>query len=121
MNAMLELYNHIGCVGAGVKWVEIQYIPKRFVDPVPDRVIVSGKLHNALAKLDFNYDDGYGAQKLYGVIWFEDGTWSDRAEYDGSEWWEHRSMPELPSMPDLPKEARKYENAYLETLPTNDA
>ena len=36
--------------------------------------------------LDFNYDAGYGLQELYGNVWFTDGTWADRGEYDGSEW-----------------------------------
>lgn len=39
--------------------------------------------------LDFEYDNGYGCQELYGYIWYADGTWSSRREYDGSEWWEY--------------------------------
>ena len=49
-----------------------------------------------LNKLNFKYDDGYGGQELYGTIWYKDGTWSERGEYDGSEWWEHRFVPEIP-------------------------
>lgn len=48
-----------------------------------------------LQDLDFEYDDGFGSQELYGTIWFEDGTWSERGEYDGSEWWEHKSCPKI--------------------------
>jgi hypothetical protein len=47
--------------------------------------------------LDFNYDNGYGGQELYGTIWYVDGTWSERGEYDGSEWWDYREVPEVPS------------------------
>lgn len=36
--------------------------------------------------LDFGYDNGYGGQELFGTVWFKDGTWADRGEYDGSEW-----------------------------------
>jgi len=50
-----------------------------------------------LNKLDVTYDDGFGMQELFGRLWFTDNSWSDRAEYDGSEWWEHRSYPEIPS------------------------
>lgn len=50
----------------------------------------------AINHLDFEYDSGYGGQELYGTIWYEDGTWSERDEYDGSEWWEYRSCPEIP-------------------------
>lgn len=47
-------------------------------------------------KLDFEYDDGYGGQELYGLVWFTDGTWLTRGEYDGSEWWQHHKCPEIP-------------------------
>lgn len=46
--------------------------------------------------LDFEYDHGWGSQFLDGTIWYTDGTWSERGEYDGSEWWEHRECPEIP-------------------------
>ena len=49
-----------------------------------------------LNQLDFSYDDGYGSQELFGMIWYTDGSWSDRGEYDGSEWWEHNTLPEIP-------------------------
>lgn len=47
-------------------------------------------------QLDFGYDASYGSQELFGLIWYEDGTWSERGEYDGSEWWEYRSVPNIP-------------------------
>lgn len=50
-----------------------------------------------LKSLDFKYDDGYGAQNLFGTIWYNDGTWSSRGEYDGSEWWEYNKCPEIPN------------------------
>jgi hypothetical protein len=49
-----------------------------------------------LASLDFEYDDGYGGQELYGNIWFEDGTWCERHEYDGSECWHYKKCPTIP-------------------------
>jgi hypothetical protein len=49
-----------------------------------------------LSALDFEYDSGYGTQELLGNIWYEDGTWSERGEYDGSEWWRHVVKPEVP-------------------------
>jgi len=48
-----------------------------------------------LSNLDFEYDSGYGGQNLFGTIWYVDGTWSERAEYDGSEWYAHRSCPNI--------------------------
>lgn len=57
---------------------------------------VGDDLNFFLDQLNFTYDDGYGGQELFGLIWYEDGTWSERGEYDGSEWWEHRSVPNIP-------------------------
>lgn len=48
-----------------------------------------------LETLDFEYDAGFGTQELYGIIWFEDGTWMTRWEYDGSEGWEYHTVPEI--------------------------
>lgn len=53
--------------------------------------------YNAFLKsLDFEYDSEYGGQEIYGVIWYTDGTWSERGEYDGSEWWSYQSCPAIP-------------------------
>ena len=49
-----------------------------------------------LRKLDFEYDSGYGGQVLFGTLWHEDGSWQERGEYDGSEWWEHKQLPTIP-------------------------
>jgi hypothetical protein len=46
--------------------------------------------------LDFEYDAGFGGQELFGTIWYKDGTWSDRGEYDGSEWWQFHICPVIP-------------------------
>jgi len=49
--------------------------------------------------------DGYGDKSLIGIIWYTDGTWSDRDRYDGSECWEHKFCPEIPEILTLyPKE-----------------
>lgn len=49
-----------------------------------------------LNALNFQYDAGFGGQVLFGTIFYSDGTWSERIEYDGSEWWEHKTCPEIP-------------------------
>jgi len=49
-----------------------------------------------LQSLDFEYDHGYGTQELFGTIWYTDGTWSERYEYDGAEEWQHRTVPVVP-------------------------
>lgn len=50
-----------------------------------------------LKSIDYFYDNGYGRQELYGTLWFSDGTWAERHEYDGSEYWEHRKRPDEPN------------------------
>ncbi len=49
-----------------------------------------------LSQLDFNYDNDYGGQKLFGTVWFKDKTWLERKEYESSEWWEHKERPIIP-------------------------
>lgn len=49
-----------------------------------------------LDSLDFKYDNGYGGQQLYGTVWFDNGMWLSRGEYDGSEWWELHKYPTIP-------------------------
>jgi hypothetical protein len=46
--------------------------------------------------MNFEYDNGYGTMELSGTIWLKDGDWLTRGEYDGSEWWDYHSLPEMP-------------------------
>ena len=57
----------------------------------------SEDLSKFLSDIDFDYDSGYGGQNLFGTIWYVDGTWSDRGEYDGSEWYEYHICPPIPT------------------------
>ena len=50
-----------------------------------------------LRELDFTYDSGYGGQKLFGTVWLQNNAWLERGEYDGSEWWEYKSFPIVPT------------------------
>ena len=47
--------------------------------------------------LDIEYDEGYGCQNLFGYIWYDNGTWSERYEYDGAENWSYKSVPAIPN------------------------
>lgn len=44
------------------------------------------------------YDDGYGRPEVPAdiKIVFTDGSWLERAEYDGSEWWEYKVINKRP-------------------------
>lgn len=47
--------------------------------------------------IDITYYNGYGSQELFGDIWYSDGTYSSRWEYDGSEGWEYYIAPDIPA------------------------
>ena len=49
-----------------------------------------------LQLMDFEYHDGFGRQALFGIVWLDNDEWLQRGEYDGSEWWDHMSLPEIP-------------------------
>ncbi len=90
MNAREEFEEHTGANrGDGVKCAEVngRLLPVGYNDAI---------YLEFLQKLDIKYDNGYGGQELYGTIWYKDGTWSDREEYDGSEWWRYNSCPPVP-------------------------
>jgi hypothetical protein len=91
MNARKELVDHIGERKAKYVHVVIGY---EFWD---DPKVISGTLPEVLPLLDVEYCNGHGMQELFGNIWYEDGSWSERNEYDGSEWWEHKVCPEIPN------------------------
>lgn len=56
----------------------------------------SNDMDEFLNKLDYEYHSGYGTQQLDGIVWLTNNNWSTRGEYDGSEWWEHLQLPNIP-------------------------
>lgn len=88
MNAKQEFLEHTKGLYPVYLKIEVElYGVIHYIEGAPSAVI---------DRLDFEYDEGYGIQQLYGYIWYADGSWSERAEYDGSEWWEHKVCPPLP-------------------------
>ena len=107
MNAKEEFLDHINDVSrhysTTVLCVEINcddHVIQNFDEKVKDFYLTTGwdedEWSKFLSNLDFDYDEDYGSQNLFGTIWYKDGTWSDRGEYDGSEWWNHNRCPEIP-------------------------
>ena len=46
---------------------------------------------------DFEYDSGYGGAEIdRALVICGDDFWLERREYDGSEWWEFKSLPVRP-------------------------
>lgn len=50
-----------------------------------------------LANVD--YDNGFGCTNVNeNLVVVGDGWWLERAEYDGSEWWEYKTPPKKPDL-----------------------
>ena len=88
MNAKEELIEHV--VDKEVAFVSIVF-NKNIMN---DIIVIKGELEEVLPLLDFEYNNGYGEQELFGYIWYTDGTWAEHREYDGSEWWEDKERPD---------------------------
>ena len=50
--------------------------------------------------MDYEYSDGFGGAEVEGSlkVVFHDGTWLERGEYDGSEWWAYKKLPTQPEV-----------------------
>ena len=49
-----------------------------------------------LEHANFEYDDGYGNEEINtDLILVGKDFWLERGTYDGSEWWEYKSMPNV--------------------------
>ena len=68
---------------------------------------------------DRQYDGGYGTQEVAGdLIVVGNSWWLERHEYDGSEWWEYKELPQEPekilSVATLfPEKDTKYKYIFL--------
>lgn len=49
-----------------------------------------------ISKANKDYDNGYGGEEVNTrLILVRKDFWLERAEYDGSEWWEYKEFPEI--------------------------
>ena len=49
-----------------------------------------------LEHANFEYNDGFGSEEINTeLILVGKDFWLERHEYDGSEWWEYKSMPNV--------------------------
>lgn len=73
-------------------------------EPMFDKIITLKENWNndewlaLLEGLRINYNNGFGSQHLFGVVWFKDGSWLERYEYDGSEGWVFKRTPDVPQV-----------------------
>ena len=114
IDAAMELQAHVACTTTDVVWVEIHiessvyvevciendpYIKLHQASHFDGPIAVRGSLKAALAALTgVEYDRrsrGWGSRRVSGTIWYQDGTWSERAEHEGCEWWMRKVCPRL--------------------------
>ena len=102
MNAREELLSKVSIDDIDcsmIEYVEYKWMYKKYTDKKKTIALSSSGDRDAFLKqLDFEYNDGFGTQELFGIVWLKDGTWLERAEYDGSEWWKHKEQPEIPEI-----------------------
>jgi hypothetical protein len=98
MNARLEFLNHVNNRPVLCAQIQYSFLCRPKVDNCANLTTGWGRedWDKFLSDLDFEYDNGWGSQNLFGTIWYVDGTWSTRHEYDGSEWYEYHVCPPIP-------------------------
>ena len=101
INAKQEFLDHVSerCVGG--RTVRCAKVSIHLDRNVVSAILPIGYTPEAkklfLQEIDLDYDESYGEQLLFGTIWYNDGiTWSQRGEYDGKEWYEFQSCPNIP-------------------------
>ena len=105
-NAKEELLSHLeknkvtikcATINCGIShWYNDEYVEDRKSIDLREGHSI-GEYEEFLHRLDFQYDNGYGGQQVYGMVWLkEENTWMERGEYDGSEWWEYKKCPKVP-------------------------
>lgn len=86
MNFLDEILNELkkfGKTEEDIKWVGC------------DKFKISWKQFKKYA--DFHYDNGYGGVEINpAIVICGKDWWLERAAYDGSEWWEYKTLPQEP-------------------------
>lgn len=101
MNAKVEFLEHVKNRKVFCAYI---ILDEQYNDETTEHIVLAvgygtEQYEEFLKKLDFVYDDGYGGQYITGNIWYVNSPyWSERGEYDGSEWWEYRTKPRIPDI-----------------------
>lgn len=87
----LEILSENGKSPADVRWVGV----RSSKPPEPH-----GMWDDFVKFADINYDSGYGGNEVSGgLVVVGDDWWLERGEYDGSGWWEFKTLPRAPIEP----------------------
>lgn len=88
MNALKELED------LKIDWDNIRALRINYYDKTVFYNGESCRLNEVKKQLSqIDYSNGYGCQNLFGLILMKDGSWYERGEYDGSEWWNYKHTP----------------------------
>jgi hypothetical protein len=99
MNAKEELLVVLKTFNLSV--IDYENVQFCFIDDVSAHMELdeSNDFQKLLEFLDRDYDNGFGAQELYGTIYCIDDNgvpvWLTRGEYDGQEWWNANTIPSV--------------------------
>ena len=96
-----DLLTANGKTGADVRWVGLIEAPWMLINKKsgkePDPLPV-GSWDDFVRFANFDYDAGYGGNEIAGdLVIVGDNWWLERGEYDGSEWWEFKTLPQPPA------------------------
>lgn len=94
INAKDELLEKLDEIDKTIDDIEYAKINFRPIGTPKDMDFRKGSNEFDITQFDFEYNEDYGRQYLFGYIVFEDGSWLERDEYDGLEDWVYREVPE---------------------------
>ena len=91
-----------------IKDNKVDYVQIRCVDYDNDsEKTIQGELEEVLPLLDFELDSTSNFEvehyEIFGTIWYTDGSWSTRNEYNDIYYWEHLVRPIMPDRDNLDK------------------
>lgn len=89
----IECINENGKQTSDVLWVGRDYHKYK----TKENICYKTTWDDFCLKANFEYDDGYGGTEIpMDLIVVGKDFWLERHEYDGSEWWEFKTMPVEP-------------------------
>ena len=90
VNAKEELLEFLENIISSVVCAYVEYGGKKYI---LKRGWLPYDLREFIQSLNFEYDNHVGV--LYGVVWFDDGSWLSRHD-DGVESWLYCKVPQIP-------------------------
>ena len=73
---------------------DVHWVGRAFWTSGDNLKVYKSTWEDFFSKADFEYDSGYGAPETpMDLIIVGEDFWLERNEYDGSKWWEFKTMP----------------------------